>query len=112
MEFKKSGKRGELLNFNHNILIEINERNDENKNTILTSISKSEDELENFKEILEKSANSPGMYKTLERINISKNYEEFLLYVLNYFEADNRLNSYVSQFINGKVYTPLKHQFQ
>lgn len=97
-----------LLNYNHQILFGINDIHKENQKTIITSISKSLEELERVKKMLMESAYSDWMEEAIKNSVISRNIYELLPYVLNGFEYDNCENSYVTPFIGGNSVYPIE----
>lgn len=115
----KSGtSHSRLLHFNNILLHYMYDMilND-NLKGIITSFSKSKDDLESIIDILIKTCSSKHVLLYVDskyekeirhNISISKNLDELLPYKFVYYEEDNYDNIYVEQFIEGKSINPIK----
>lgn len=119
-KLRKSKERSdsELASFNSNLLDELFERVEyrySDRKIIFTSISESEENLENVKNMLVESMILSYETEVLERILISKNVKELLSYYLSVLEYDNYSNCYMEQFIDSKsinrIKTPIPRNF-
>lgn len=93
--------------FNHDLIFELLSYQDEGAKILLTSFSKTTNELEEVKTILKSSVGTDLLSNSVERYDTSVDIDKLLPYSFDIFEFDNQSNWYLEQFENNKSLHPI-----